>query len=159
MKKIIIGLLALAIFTTGCDNETTEVNVETEETLAFTYMDVEVTPGVEFINSNMAEDVKYVELPSCAFEGNDRVYTYEDVELTVSSMDGIDTVYSVYFLTDQVETEEGVKLADDKSVMIEAYGEDYVQVNNQYKYLVSNTLLLFIVENDVVTSIEYKYNN
>ncbi|MGE5455808.1 MAG: lipoprotein [Ignavibacteriales bacterium] len=160
MKKIIILFLVLTIVVTGCNSKNNNIKKENNdgETLTFAYKGVDVTPGLEFKSSSIDEEANYIELTSCAFEGNDKVYTYENIEITASQMNGKDTVYSVYFLNDKVATPEGVKIADDKSVMIEKYGEDYEQISNQYKYVKSNVILSFIVENDVIISIEYQYN-
>jgi hypothetical protein len=100
-----------------------------------------------------------MELSSCAFDGNDKVYTYENMEITVSPLDGKDIVYSVYFLNDRITTKEGVKITDDKETMIETYGENYKNINNKYSYLKGDVLLSFIIENDIIISIEYMYSN
>ena len=55
----------------------------------------------------------------------------------------------------QITTTEGVKISDDKSVMIEKYGENYEQTGNQYVYTSGNVQLAFIVENEFITSITY----
>ncbi|MDD2435370.1 MAG: hypothetical protein PHO63_03860 [Bacilli bacterium] len=161
MKKIVFPLVVLIMIVTGCGGQTNDINEKTnsENSIAFTYQGVDVTPGLEFKNSSIDEKFSYVELTSCAFEGNDKVYTYENIEIVVSQTKGKDTIYSVYFLNDQVATPEGVKIADDKSVMVETYGENYEQISNEYKYVEGNVVLSFIVENDVIISIEYRYNN
>jgi hypothetical protein len=161
MKKnilIIIPLILLiSLMITGCKKEENKNIVE--DTFKFSYKEVDVTPGKEFKSESINEKASYFELDSCAFEGNDKVYTYENIEVTSSEMNGKNIVYSVYLLNDAVSTPEGVKITDDKEIMIEKYGENYEYINNEYIYIKSNVALSFIVENDTIISIEYIYNS
>lgn len=133
MKKKLIILLFL-VFISGCSTEKKEV-----DTFKLSYQNVEIVPGQEFKSSALKnEELNFVELSSCAFDGNDKVYTYEDMEITASPLKGKDIVYSVYFLNERITTKEGVKITDDKKVMIEKYGNDYKKVNNKYNIIIAN---------------------
>jgi uncharacterized lipoprotein YehR (DUF1307 family) len=162
MKKLTLTviiplIMIISLMATGCTKDEKSGNI-VEDTFKFAYKGVDVTPGKEFKSESIDEEASFFELESCAFEGNDKVYTYENMEITASAMNGKDTVYSIYFLNDAVETTEGVKIADEKAKMIEKYGEKYEHINNKYTYVKGNVALSFIVENDVITSIEYTYN-
>lgn len=123
------------------------------------YNGVDVTPGEAFDESAIDEESEYYEIVSCAFDGYDKVYTYSGVEITVSEIDGTDTVYSVYYIDESVETEEGLKISDSKEDMLNAYGENYENdIENKYSYTLDDVILSIIVENDIVTSIEYTLN-
>lgn len=152
-KKIVLSLLLICL----CSCSTKEEVVETFE---LSYQEIEIIPGKDFQSSALKnEELNFMELSSCAFDGNDKVYTYENMEITVSPLDGKDIVYSVYFLNDRITTKEGVKITDDKETMIETYGENYKNINNKYSYLKGDVLLSFIIENDIIISIEYMYSN
>lgn len=152
-KKIVLSLLLICLC--GCST-----NEKIADTFELSYQEVEIIPGKEFKSSALkAEELNFMELSSCAFDGNDKVYTYENMEITVSPLDGKDIVYSVYFLNDRITTKEGVKITDDKEVMIETYGENYKHINNKYTYSKGDVLLSFIIENDIIISIEYMYSN
>ena len=159
---VIIGIIAMLILT-GCNNqnnsqegETIQTSLENTEKFSVNYNGVEVTPGTEFNEDAIEEEATFSEIPSCAFEGTDKVYTYSGMEITVATIDNKDTVYSVYFIDDSVETEEGVKIADSKEKMIEKYGENYtITLETKYTYTSGNVELSFIIENDMITSIEY----
>jgi hypothetical protein len=152
-KKIVLSLLLICL----CSCSTKEEVVETFE---LSYQEIEIIPGKDFQSSALKdEELNFMELSSCAFDGNDKVYTYENMEITVSPLDGKDIVYSIYFLNDRITTKEGVKITDDKETMIETYGENYKNINNKYSYLKGDVLLSFIIENDVIISIEYMYSN
>lgn len=95
-------------------------------------------------------------MQSCAFDGMDTCYTYSGLEVIVSPINGQDKVYSVYFIDDSVETNEGIKISDSKQAMIEKYGEQYsILTGNKYTYTKGNVELSFMVENDTIISIEY----
>lgn len=157
----IIGILAILTLT-GCnekDNKHKRGEVQTyNQSTAFSieYKGAQITPGTEFKEDAIDEEAVLSEIPSCAFEGTDKIYTYSGVEITVAKMDNKDKVYSVYFLDDSVETKEGVKITDSKDKMIEKYGENCtITMGTKYTYIKGNVELAFIVENDIITSIEY----
>lgn len=54
-----------------------------------------------------------------------------------------------------VKTEEDVKITDSYNKMIEKYSDNYVREENMYKYIQGKTALKFIIENNIITSIEY----
>ena len=154
---LVVTVVTIFVLRETGNKETIESgNDKVSEKFTFKYNDVDVTPGTEFKDEAIKKEASVSEIPSCAFDGVDKVYNYGDVEITVSSVDGKDTVYQILFLDETVETSEGVKKADDKSVMLEKYGDDYeVKVGNQYVYTKGNVQLAFILENDVITDISY----
>ena len=54
-----------------------------------------------------------------------------------------------------IKTEEGVAISDDRAKVIEAYGENFEENGNKITYTKGNVELSFLIENDIVTSIEY----
>ena len=155
---IIAGIIAFGVLSNG-KKEESNVKDQSSSVYEVEYKGVNITPGQKFDETAISEEYSLSEIQSCAFEGNDKVYTYSGVEIIVAEVDGVDTVYSVYFLDTETETAEGVKGADSKDAMINAYGEDYEStVENSYAYTRGDVILSFIVENDTITSIEYTLN-
>lgn len=62
---------------------------------------------------------------------------------------------SVVILDDSVSTKEGIYLYSDLDSLIEKYGDDYTKELNTYKYESGQSQLVFLVEDDEITSIEY----
>lgn len=168
MKKITIALMAILILTTGCtakeDNkENNNSNVNSQEVGkkevkgTITYEGADVTPGKSFNEKSIAETAQKSELPSCALEGMDHVYRYSNVEITANVKDGKETIYSVYFITEDAKTPEGVGIGDSKDKMINTYGNGYTNDVSVYTYLSDNgkVNINFQIENDVITSIDY----
>ena len=169
MKKgIILAVIIIAVIIAGIiifnvinnkDEQNVTTDTQGEEGYTVEYQGVNVTPGTEFDENAISEEYDYFEIQSCAFDGNDKVYTYSGVEIDVAEIDGVDRVYYVYFQDNEeveLETEEGIKISDTVDDMLEAYGDDYENpVENSYVYTKGDVNLTFIVENDVITSIEY----
>lgn len=162
-KKTIIIVVTIAVLlligfvaTYFLKNDKKESNSSTSKDFSMIYKGVEVLPGTKFDENQIKEKADFSQIPSCAFDGTDKVYTYEDIEIIVAQIDNIDKVYSVYFINDLVQTGEGLKITDNKQKMIETYGKDYnLSMDNKYTYTKENVELSFIVENDTITSIEY----
>lgn len=130
----------------------------TEDVYVFDDNGKKLTLGVEYSSLDLGEPADYYEVQSCAFDGMDKIYTFDNYEVHTYPDNGTDKVLSIYFLNDQVSTTEGVKIGDSLSSMLEVYGDGYEQLDTQYTYSKGLTQLRFIVENDAITSIEYNYN-
>ena len=117
-----------------------------------------IYPGNPFDASKVKEDASIMEIPSCALAGTDTVYTYKDVEITVSEYNGEKVIYSTYFLTSAMKTEKGITIGSTKADMEKAYGTNYKNVGTQYEYSFDTASISFIIEGDRITSITYTLN-
>jgi len=156
-KKIWIGLIILlAICLTGCGSKDQATTDNKEEKYSLTYKEKTITVGDEFTEDIIDGEPTISELPNCAFPTADQVYTYDDLEIVPATVNDKEVVYSVYFITDEPSTAEGIKLGDSLDDVLNKYGEEYDQpLNNKYVYTKNNTELAFIIENESVTAIEY----
>ncbi len=154
---IVAAIVGVAIFIPKNKNNDKTNDMKTgEEKFSVKYLEAEITPGTEFDETKINEEAAISEIPSCAFSGTDKIYTYEGVEITVSKIDGKDTVYEVYFIDESVETAEGVKITDSKELMTQKYGTNYKEeLGNNYTYTKGKIILSFTIENDVITGITY----
>lgn len=169
MKKIMVAILACLLITTGCVDKKTDVKDDTNDgnnvqnvgkkniTGTLTYMDADITPGRSFNAKSIAAEATKSELPSCAFEGMDHVYRYDNIEITANVKDGKETIYLVYFIDETAVTNEGVKIGDSKSRMLEAYGDGYTNDVTLYSYISDNgkVQINFQIEDDIITGIDY----
>jgi len=152
---VIIGLVVAANNQGKVVEPANQKLTKKEATYEITIAGVNVTPGKSFDKDSIAEEYEYSEIQSCAFDGQDHVYTYEHYEITCSYVDEKEEVYSVYFKDENVSTNEGIKITDTKSMMEQKYGTDYTEQEGKYIYTKGDVQLSFIVENDVITTIEY----
>ena len=141
------------------ENQVTSQNIEnTEDLYVFEDNGKKIPLGAEYSSLDLGEPKDYYEVQSCAFDGMDKIYTFENYEVHTYPEEGTDKVLSVYFLNDQVATTEGVKIGDSMDKMVEVYGDNYEQLDTQYTYSKGLTQIRFIVEDNTITSIEYNYN-
>ncbi len=107
------------------------------------------------ILSGLGDYSNYAETPSCAFEGLDKIYSYNGFDLYTYPKGSTDYVNSIYFIDDSVATPEGIRLGSTVEEMLAAYGEDYVEEYGVYTYTKEKSTLSFIVTDGVIESIEY----
>ncbi|MFP4698532.1 MAG: hypothetical protein ACLFMO_07480 [Eubacteriales bacterium] len=174
MKKLSILLVLLLLVgcsdaePTSTDNQTVEVDNDKTQTKDKTKQNDE--SGFEFesngvtiainqeaktVVEKLGDSLDYFEAPSCAFDGMDKIYTYNGFELHTYEVDGVDYVLSVIFLDDSVTTKEGVYLFSSLDDVLEVYGENYTENQGLYTYEKGDTTLSFLIENNEVVSIEY----
>lgn len=128
----------------------------------FTYKDETVTIDSEAAKllekAGKAVDTKKTE--SCAFQGYDRTYVYDDFTIKTysKSKTGEEYVNSIDLKTDKVATKEDIKIGSTKKDLEKAYGtvKDKFGV---YTYTKGKTKLVIEVDDsDKVISIQYMKN-
>ncbi|MCM1187931.1 MAG: hypothetical protein NC541_01375 [bacterium] len=114
-------------------------------------IDAPAAPVIEAIGGSPA----YFESTSCAFEGLDKIYTYNSYEIDTYPQDGEDYISAVIFKDDSVATPEGVAIGDSRSKMEETYGTDSAEENGKVVYAKDGMKLCFILQGDSIVSVEY----
>ena len=183
MKKGLI-LILFSLLVSGCsdrNNETTvsDETVENEQAaiqelsendgsvvretadykgyvLVYNDVVIEIDSAADSVLEQLGEPNSYFEAPSCAFDGIDKIYTYNSFELDTYPLDGEDFISSVLFKDDTVTTMEGIGIGDSVEKLTETYGGDSIQENGMTVYCKDDMKLCFITEGDFVSSIEYK---
>lgn len=183
MKKGLI-LILFSLLVSGCsdrNNETTvsDETVENEQAAiqelsetdgsvvretadykgyVFVYNDVviEIDSAADSVLEQLGEPNSYFEAPSCAFDGIDKIYTYNSFELDTYPIEGEDFISSVLFKDDSITTMEGIGIGDSLEKLIETYGENLIEENGMVVYCKAGMKLCFILEDDFISSIEYK---
>lgn len=167
---------ASAIGTTASDSATTQESTAQKETLALAdpsdSIPVPAVPmGYIFKPANdielfiheeaapvleaLGEPLTYLEAPSCAFQGTDRIYGFGSYEITTYEKDGKEYIYDIYFLDDSVTTEEGIYIGCSKEDMEAAYGTEYQETAGSYTYTKDDMTLQFLTEQDTIVAIRY----
>lgn len=127
--------------------------IEAEYTLKVNNKEIKL--GETFSREKCGQELQYSEVASCAFDGLDKTYTYENYEIKTGLQDKIT---SIYFKDEGISTTEGIKITDSYDQMIQAYTNNFENEGNKYIYKKANTSIEFIVENDIIIGIEYIYN-
>lgn len=138
------------------DSTPVEEEKKPEEAFFFISEDVKLIPGAAFDPSVLPEANDMFEVPSCAIEGTDNVYSYDAFELTAYNDGTGEVIYSIYLLDPNVTTQEGLYLGDDLATVESIYGTDYAENDGELVYTKGATELRIILEEDLVASIEYR---
>lgn len=181
MKKILIFVLAacLLLSLAGCqtgdedkpegttagavspsgsgEGNSTDPSQGTADGFKFTYKGVEITmhaPAEPIIDA-LGEPLSYTEQASCAFEGLDKTYYYGSIYIDTYPVEDHDFIYGFWFADDSVTTEEGIYIGASEAQVKAAYGEDSFNGSNAYITRKGDGVLTVILENGVVTSIQY----
>ena len=168
MKKIFALILALTMVLTlaACGGETAP---ETTAPAAkapmapdasswkYTVRGVDILMHAEAgpILEALGEPVSYTEEASCAFTGLDKTYYFGGFYLQTYPLNDVDYVYSVWLVDDSSTTPEGVYIGASQAEVEAAYGAEGFNGSNAYIYTSSTATLTILVENGVVTSIQY----
>jgi len=97
------------------------------------------------------------EVPSCAFEGIDKMFYYDDFMITTYPDGDKDFILSITLTGENIKTPEGVGLGMSFEDMINAYGDDYDNNLELYSYTRGDIELAFLFENDILADINYYY--
>lgn len=168
MKRliVIVALLCMVMSLAACTAPQTSDNKGTTPNMGnpgdpnayyFTYKGTEIrlNGDMEVILNALGEPKNYTEETSCAFEGLDKTYTYGSFVIQTYPKADKDYVYMFWFLDDLVQTPEGVKIGDTQAAVEAAYGADSYNGRNAYILKKDNYSMTVILEDGVVSSIQY----
>jgi hypothetical protein len=102
---------------------------------------------------------EYFEAPSCAFDGVDKSWYYSGFVIHAFPLNDEDFILSVILNDDSNRTEKRVFIGMDYDDMVAAYGSDYERNQDQFLYRHGDTSLSFIIPDDFIASISYRYEN
>lgn len=125
---------------------------------AFLFQDtaVEVDADAATVIQNLGEPLSYFEAPSCAFQGLDKIYTYNGFEIDTYPMDEKDYISAVILKDDSVMTAEGVGIGDSVEKLEQTYGSDGTKEESMIVYDKDGMKLCFILQKDEIISVEYR---
>ena len=177
MKKI--AFLLLFIFLSSCTSnedeiiETpTETIIETpappaeieelnqiEETLFYLelregniFLDSEIETAIEILG----DPVNIHETPSCAFDGFDRIFTFDDFYIHTYPVDDKNFIQIIRFRTDNRTTIEGFRLGDNFDKVTDTLGDDYVRDFNLITFTIEDTSLVFSLQDNIIMDMMYE---
>lgn len=107
------------------------------------------------VTESLGEALSCFEASSCAFEGMERTYTYQDFQVVTYEDGDTDRISSIILTDDLVETREGVAIGDSADKLDTVYPEPTFSEDNTVKYEKGGMCLIFITEDDKIISIQY----
>ena len=161
MKKLIAILLAAAILLcfAGCQLTETEKpggKEPVQDSYSFTYNGTKIAlhaPAADVL-AGLGKEKAYSESTSCAFEGLDKVYDYGSFCLQTYPIGDKDYIYGGWFVDDLLENDEGICIGSSQADVEAAYGADKLS-GNSCEIVKGSGKLIIILENEVVTSVQY----
>mgnify|MGYP002859535253 CR=1 FL=1 len=148
MKKCLLCLVLISITLlsiVGCKKES-EV-----EYYKISFEGSDITPGQKINLDKIKKGYDKSEVTDCAFGEKGIVYTFEDLEISTNE-DGL--IYSVYFISSNMKTTEGVSLGDEKSKINKNYSE-CVEDDETLKCSKGRVEIDFNINNDSISGIRY----
>lgn len=118
---------------------------------------VSMTTDIEMagILEKLGEPDSYFEAESCAFKGLDKTYTYSHYEIQTYPDGDKDLISCILFKDDIISTKEGMSIGMTKEQMENTYGTGYEVKGNMYSYEKDGSYLAFIMQDDIISSIQY----
>jgi len=176
--KIFAILMSVSILLAGCGSNSGNVNPSPAEPAETTPVGQETKPAAEekskyyfdyngtaiYMNADakpvldaLGEPMEFFESPSCAIQGMDRTYSYNGFDLYTREDENDENEYivSVVFMSDVVETKEGITIGSKLEDVISKYGDNYTKEGERYTYTDTNTNLSFVFENSEVVEVSY----
>jgi len=138
--------------------EETEAPVAaSDDPYCITLEGVILVPGEAYDPDALPAPDSVYQVPSCAIEGTDNVYSFPTFEVTAFDDGSGEVIYSVVIIDPNVATDEGLLLGDKVERVIELYGENYEESGTAMVYTGGDTMLRIIVQNGYVADIEYRW--
>lgn len=128
-----------------------------EKLYSFKTDKAEITVGTEAapVLKALGTPKKTFEQDSCAYQGKDKVYTYDGFEMSTYPVKGKEVIASIYILDNTVATPEGIKIGSKKQDIISTYGKEDKEEFGTYHYVEGTTELVIYTTNGLVDAIEY----
>jgi len=119
---------------------------------------VELNENITYVIADAGQPIGELELPSCAFDGMDRVFRYPGADLYTYPVGNDDFVYNIAFFDDTVRTAEGgLRLGSNLQAVLDAYGDDFSYDSGMYTFTRGLTVLEFLVADETVIGITYRF--
>ena len=147
----------VAVPETTVAHQETEAPVVNQDPFCFTFEGVVLVPGTIYDASALPEPNSVYQVPSCAIEGTDNVYSFDAVEITAFHDGTQEIIYAVAIFDPNVCTDEGLYIGDDAARVVELYGEDYQEDGNAMIYTRGNTMLTVILSGGFVADMEFAW--
>jgi len=133
-------------------------SAETNQTFDFTLGNTTIVMGMDMADviNLLGEPISIFEIPSCAFEGTDRVFLFPGVQIHTIPIDGDDFIHTISLRDDTVATQNGIFLGSSLDSLINAYGDEYTRDFDMLTFTLGFTSLSFLINDNMVASIIYE---
>ena len=134
-----------------------KTQTQAEDSYVFKSGAVEIKMGEEAktVLAQLGAPVKPVfEIDSCAYQGKDRLYTYDGMEVSTNQVKGKERIASLLVRGNGLSTPEGLKIGSKEAEIVKLYGNTTPEFGI-YRYQKGNAELSIYTTAGVVDEIEY----
>lgn len=103
----------------------------------------------------LGEDYQYAEAISCAYDGLDKTFSYDGIEIITYPDGEQDFVNEIILTSGGYSTSRGTCVGDSLSELTAAYGPDYKASGALVEYELGTSVLSFTIKDDVVVTIDF----
>ena len=162
-KKILTSVICVLLLGLTACTSTDETAYEfvpltgplCEDDFAFNFNGRSIELGELFFADDYGE-FGYYEMPSCGYEGLDKIYSYENFEVSTRP-DGVKDYVLYIDLFEDAVTARGIKIGDSQESLAQEYGECTASYANYLTYRIGSKEIAFAVDGGVISEIEYSY--
>lgn len=173
MKKTLALLLCLtfllALASCSESSEKLDISPLTDTVGTFTVEDIAIIIEGKTFKANgdvkevlevLGENYEFSEAISCAYDGMDKKYTYENFDITTYPDGSIDRISEIAAYSGEASTAGGLKIGDTVEKMESIYGTGYYEAGITINYQIpavqegaEGALLYFTADDGIITSI------
>lgn len=165
MKKLLSIILILGcILLCSCEDEVEYVdpsntgsNVAKGYSFSYNGETVNIGESKDSVVGKFGEYNSSFVAESCAYQGTDRYYYYDDFELMTSEIDGKEILTNIFVDKKDVKTVEDVVVGMEISKMAASLGPADKSTSNSYTYYSEGMNIQINTKDDKVVSVEYYY--
>jgi len=119
---------------------------------------IEMDQDINYVLAALGEPNYQMAVPSCAFDGEDRILRYDNLSIQIHTypMGDNDFIQTLSLRDDNIRTSEGgIRLGATYEDVVAAYGSDYEKDFNMYKFTRGRTTLEFYILDGIVLGITF----
>jgi len=119
---------------------------------------IEMDQNINYVLAALGEPNYQLAVPSCAFDGEDRILRYDNLSIQIHTypMGDNDFIQTLSLRDDNIRTSEGgIRLGASYEDVVAAYGSDYEKDFNMYKFTRGRTTLEFYILDGIVLGITF----
>lgn len=169
MKKLkitIFCIMAILYILCACEKQSSSEKKEKEEKRTsaqevyfYQHEDQKIFLGQKIEEAVMVlgESYEYFEAPSCAAQGMDMFYYYQNLTVRANEIEGEKVVTEISFKNDTVATPQGIRISSSYADVVGKYGSEYKTNGTAIEYVTGNVMLVFDMKDGKVAAIVYQY--
>jgi len=159
MKGLLIAITVILVFiAAGC--ESSGKMVKDDFVFKTGQSEFMLDTDATALLSLLGDNYDYSEAPSCVYEGTDKIFAYDGIEIYTYPYGGADLIDEIVLLSSGYVTNRGVKPGDSIDAVLEKYGNGGIREGNVLTYPKDpknprSPVIYFVLDGKKIISIHY----